>query len=32
MNWYVWGAYGVTAVCLFLEIYFLWKRVRETKA
>jgi heme exporter protein CcmD len=30
--WYVWGSYGVTFACLFLEIVFLLKRSRETKA
>ena len=27
--WYVWGSYGVTFLCLLLEIVVLWKR--ETK-
>ena len=22
-GWYVWGSYGVTALCLSLELYFL---------
>ena len=30
--WYVWGSYGVTAAALALEVMFLWKRSRETKA
>ena len=30
--WYVWGAYGVTFACFFLEIIFLIKRAGETKA
>jgi heme exporter protein D len=29
--WYVWGSYGVTFICLFLEVIFLVKRSRETK-
>jgi heme exporter protein D len=29
--WYVWGSYGVTLVCLALEVIFLMKRARETK-
>jgi len=29
---YVWGAYGVTAACLALEVFFVLKRKRETKA
>ena len=29
--YYIWGAYGVTAVCLALEIIFLLKRKHETK-
>ncbi|MBI4124026.1 MAG: heme exporter protein CcmD [Betaproteobacteria bacterium] len=29
---YVWGSYGVTAALLALEVFFLRKRVRETKA
>jgi heme exporter protein CcmD len=28
---FIWGAYGVTAICLVLEILFLVKRKRETK-
>jgi heme exporter protein CcmD len=28
---YIWGAYGVTVVCLVLEVIFLLKRKRETK-
>ena len=28
--WYVWGSYGVTAVCLAIEIVLLLKH--ETKA
>ena len=30
-GFYLWGAYGVTVVCLVLEIIFLLKRKRETK-
>jgi heme exporter protein D len=30
--WYVWGSYGVTFLCLFLEMVFLLKKSRETKA
>jgi heme exporter protein CcmD len=29
---YLWGSYSVTFVLLFLEIFFLLKRKRETKA
>jgi len=29
---YLWGAYGVTFLLLLLEIVFLLKRKRETKA
>ena len=29
--YYIWGAYGVTFFLLFLEIFFLLKRKRETK-
>jgi heme exporter protein D len=29
--WYVWGSYGVTFICLALEIIFLMKRSREAK-
>jgi heme exporter protein CcmD len=29
--WFVWGSYGVTALCLFLELFFLARRSRETK-
>ena len=29
--WYVWGSYGVTFLCLALEIVFLLKRRNETK-
>lgn len=28
---YVWGAYGVTAAALAIEVLFLLKRKRETK-
>jgi heme exporter protein CcmD len=28
---YVWGAYGVTAALLAIEIFLLLKRKRETK-
>lgn len=30
--WYVWGSYGVTFLALLLEVVFLMKRSRETKA
>jgi heme exporter protein D len=30
--WYVWGSYGVTFFCLLLEMIFLLKKSRETKA
>jgi heme exporter protein D len=30
--WYVWGAYGVTAASLALEVLFLLRRSREAKA
>jgi heme exporter protein D len=30
--WYVWGSYGVTFLCLAIEIFVLLKRSRETKA
>ena len=30
--WYVWGSYGVTFMLLAIEILWLWKRTRETKA
>jgi heme exporter protein D len=29
--WYVWGSYGVTFLCLGIEIVMLLKRARETK-
>jgi len=32
MNWYLWGAYGVTFFVLFIEVILLIKRTRETKA
>jgi hypothetical protein len=32
MNWYLWGSYGVTFALLFMEVIFLIKRTRETKA
>jgi heme exporter protein D len=28
--WYVWGSYGVTFVCLLVEIVVLLKREAET--
>jgi len=28
---FIWGAYGVTLVCLVLEVVFLLKRKREAK-
>jgi heme exporter protein D len=28
---YVWGAYGVTAAALAIEVFLLLKRKRETK-
>ena len=28
---YVWGAYGVTAAALVIEVFLLLKRQRETK-
>jgi len=31
-DFYLWGSYVVTFACLALEIIFLVKRVRETKA
>jgi len=31
-GFYVWGSYGVTLACLALEVVFLWRRGRETKA
>jgi heme exporter protein CcmD len=30
-SFFLWGAYGVTFVCLALEIAFLLKRKHETK-
>ena len=30
--WYVWGSYGVTFLCLLLEMILLLKKSRETKA
>ena len=30
--WYVWGSYGVAALCLFIELVLLARRSRETKA
>ena len=30
--WYVWGSYGVTVVCLAVEIFLLRRRAREAKA
>ena len=30
--WYVWGSYGVTFMVLAVEVLFLLKRSRETKA
>ena len=32
MNWFIWGAYGVTFTLLFIEVVLLFKRTRETKA
>jgi heme exporter protein D len=29
--WYVWGSYGMTFICLFLEVVLLVKRSREAK-
>jgi heme exporter protein D len=29
--WYVWGSYGVTLVCLALEVFLVTKRAREAK-
>lgn len=29
-DWYLWGSYGVTFLCLTLEIVFLMRRTRET--
>ena len=29
-GWYVWGSYGVTFLCLALEVFFLLKK-REAK-
>jgi heme exporter protein CcmD len=29
---YIWGAYGVTVVCLLFEVIVLLKRKREAKA
>jgi heme exporter protein CcmD len=31
-TWYVWGSYGVAFLCIALELFFLKKRSRETKA
>ena len=31
-TWYLWGSYGVTALCLALELIVLAKRAREAKA
>ena len=28
---YVWGSYGITFLCLFIEVISLLKRPRETK-
>jgi heme exporter protein D len=28
-GFYVWGAYGVTVVCIFLEVYFLNRRTKS---
>jgi heme exporter protein D len=30
--WYVWGSYGITLLCLLLEVAFLLKKSREAKA
>jgi heme exporter protein D len=29
--WYVWGSYGVTLICIALEIFLVRKRAREAK-
>ena len=29
--WYVWGSYGVTLLCLSLEVFLVMKRSRETQ-
>jgi heme exporter protein D len=29
--WYVWGSYGVTLVCIALEVFLVRKRAREAK-
>ena len=29
--WYVWGSYGVTLICIVLEIFLVRKRAREAK-
>jgi heme exporter protein D len=29
--WYVWGSYGVTLLCLALELLLVMKRSRETQ-
>ena len=29
--WYVWGSYGVTLLCLALEVFLVMKRSRETQ-
>ena len=30
-SFFLWGAYGVTLICLALDVVFLLKRKRETK-
>jgi len=30
-GWYVWGSYGVAALCFFMELFLLRKRSREAK-
>ncbi len=30
--WYVWGSYGVTLLCIAVELFMLNKRTRETQA
>ena len=29
---YVWGSYGMTVICIFLEVFFLSRAMKKTTA
>ena len=31
-GWYIWGAYDLTFLLLFVEIFLLWKRSKKREA